>query len=656
MGGIVVATSLATCNHSTYDYFMVHRSLKHAVAGVQQLENGGMNPHWASRLLLRGDARRFAIRRLMKPPKVEGQLPAGPMPRPPCYSEVMQHVANPDTLDLAVTSWYSLARHEWSSLVGRSLEHKAPRFRWTSAVGSLAHPQAGATTLSAMWRSLARNAQDRGRLVVEGISALTATKMSVLEGQLTAAPAAIRALCISKRAEAEQPVLAWTLALRSAVWASSQCWIQSLAAVADIKAQKLEMLTARARSAQWRARIGASSPKEGHPACPTQYAYRWVRGLAGWQPSPIGHTSENDSVPSEPTGDSFDDEVTMDSVSHGPDVYDRLIPLADQAAVEKEANTWAQLWKSDDQYCMPSFSAPSEQLGALYPCALRMAASSFPIGTGLGSDNIAPRAMLRLSDVALLALALLLTCFEALGEWTRALDLVLIVLLPKADGGFRPIGLFPTIIRLWMRSRVCIARAWEAANALPSLFGGAGMGAQRAAWEAAFAAELAALRCSDHVQVLLDLVKAFETVPHDKLVEAAMAKGYSIVILRLFLSAYRLQRTVGVGGVFSKLVKATRGITAGSGFATAELRLLLLDVMIHLQVTWAPVLSAKLYVDDLTLSASGLPRTVVRLKSRVLAFVTERLETHLGLEISAKKSVTVAGRPSVARATATFYW
>jgi len=56
-------------------------------------------------------------------------------------------------------------------------------------------------------------------------------------------------------------------------------------------------------------------------------------------------------------------------------------------------------------------------------------------------------------------------------------------------------------------------------------FGGAGMGAQRAAWQAAFVAELAYLQRLDHVQILLDLVKAFETIPHCKLIAAARAKG-----------------------------------------------------------------------------------------------------------------------------------
>ena len=123
---------------------------------------------------------------------------------------------------------------------------------------------------------------------------------------------------------------------------------------------------------------------------------------------------------------------------------------------------------------------------------IRTAAFSFPASTGLGADNISPRALLRLSDDALTSLAVHMTKMETCGEWGEALNLVLIVLLTKSDGGLRPIGLFPTVIRVWMRARVAQARAWEAANASKHLYGSTGMGAQRAAWVEAFCAEAAA--------------------------------------------------------------------------------------------------------------------------------------------------------------------
>ena len=117
------------------------------------------------------------------------------------------------------------------------------------------------------------------------------------------------------------------------------------------------------------------------------------------------------------------------------------------------------------------------------------------------------------------------------------------------------------------------------------------MGAQKAAWQAAFDSESAALTGDDHAQALLDLVKAFETVPHDVLTAAAKKVGYNLVILRLSIAAYRLLRVLSIEGVFSRKIQASRGITAGSGFATCELKVLLIGLMRALHVFWGQKLS-----------------------------------------------------------------
>ena len=64
--------------------------------------------------------------------------------------------------------------------------------------------------------------------------------------------------------------------------------------------------------------------------------------------------------------------------------------------------------------------------------------------------------------------------------------------------------------------------------------------------------ECAALQHLEHAQGLIDLVKAFETIPHFVLAAAACALGYPVALLRLSLAAYRLRRSVGVSGVFSR--------------------------------------------------------------------------------------------------------
>eukprot|EP00969_Alexandrium_andersonii_P080223 3535368-Alexandrium_andersonii.AAC.1 len=75
---------------------------------------------------------------------------------------------------------------------------------------------------------------------------------------------------------------------------------------------------------------------------------------------------------------------------------------------------------------------------------MRRAALTFPAGTGLGWDKCHPRAILRCSEAALLALIRLLVCCERLGAWPQSIGCIIIVLLPKPDGGRRPIGLLPS--------------------------------------------------------------------------------------------------------------------------------------------------------------------------------------------------------------------
>ena len=95
-----------------------------------------------------------------------------------------------------------------------------------------------------------------------------------------------------------------------------------------------------------------------------------------------------------------------------------------------------------------------------------------------------------------------------------------------------------------MRARIIVARVWEAANAMPTVFGGAGMGAQKAAWQAAFDSESATLTGTNHAQSLLDLVKAFDSLPFDWLAIQAQKYNYNLYLLRLLLAAYQVARVL----------------------------------------------------------------------------------------------------------------
>ena len=73
-----------------------------------------------------------------------------------------------------------------------------------------------------------------------------------------------------------------------------------------------------------------------------------------------------------------------------------------------------------------------------------------------------------------------------------------------------------------MRSRIDITKRWESLTYMSSVFGVLGMGAQKAAYHISIVAETAAMNFQEFVAGLLDLVKAFETVPH--FILAALAR------------------------------------------------------------------------------------------------------------------------------------
>ena len=122
-----------------------------------------------------------------------------------------------------------------------------------------------------------------------------------------------------------------------------------------------------------------------------------------------------------------------------------------------------------------------------------------------------------------------------------------------------------------MRIRSARTKAWRAAHLEPYTYGGQGRGALRAAWAQAFRAEAAKMRGRACAASLLDLEKAFEKLPHDKIVAAAVKHEYCLTTLRLSLAAYRMRRSVVVDGACSRTVIATCGIAAVSGYATDKL-------------------------------------------------------------------------------------
>eukprot|EP00973_Karenia_brevis_P050982 7079915-Karenia_brevis.AAC.1 len=131
-----------------------------------------------------------------------------------------------------------------------------------------------------------------------------------------------------------------------------------------------------------------------------------------------------------------------------------------------------------------------------------------------------------------------------------------------------------------MRARLVVLRAWQTEHERSFFYAGPGKGAVAAAWKQAAWAEVANhIPGIEYAIVLLDLIKAFDRIPYWYLWQQAVKYGYNLVLLRLSMSAYMLARAVGADGVYGKALHAGRGITAGSLFATIEMRLVMLEAL-----------------------------------------------------------------------------
>ncbi len=192
-------------------------------------------------------------------------------------------------------------------------------------------------------------------------------------------------------------------------------------------------------------------------------------------------------------------------------------------------------WRTDavdDEAAMPTLDAED----------MRQSSLTFPEGTGIGADWLPPRSLSWLSLGTLLQVARFLMLLESLGMWPDVLRTILMHLLGKKDGGTRPIGVLPTLVRIWERARKPIAWAWREKFNRKYDFACAGGTAQEAVWRQALCDEAADGLGRQSASTLLDLKKAFEYVRLWIAWERAKQTGFPLRMMRMILEAFLFGR------------------------------------------------------------------------------------------------------------------
>ena len=133
-----------------------------------------------------------------------------------------------------------------------------------------------------------------------------------------------------------------------------------------------------------------------------------------------------------------------------------------QDVVNAQAKGWEALWNTRKGSSAPDLSSHLDNeppLRRLSAAQIRGAAGNFKAATGVGGDNVHPRWFAHLSDKSLDRIAFSFFCMEELGLVPSQLVNVLL-LYAKPLGGFRPIGLLPSFMRLWEYCRKQTSWDW----------------------------------------------------------------------------------------------------------------------------------------------------------------------------------------------------
>ena len=240
----------------------------------------------------------------------------------------------------------------------------------------------------------------------------------------------------------------------------SDAWVRLFLTMAGKQAEKEEEAARIAATIKFAAWL-----REG-PAQGLRRQHRYSRNADGWCETQMAEGEENDITERDDLDGISEQQL---AAVKGTGQSACRTPAEAQQEANICAKVWSKQWGSElkdiEELEWPEHIGESPP--ALWVEAVLDAAMTFPADTGLGWDGIHPRCLHRVSRELIEWLVLILRQAEATGEWQAAVELVIIVLLPKPDGGFRPIGLLPFLPRLWMRVRKEACVKWGRPNQIP---------------------------------------------------------------------------------------------------------------------------------------------------------------------------------------------
>ncbi len=327
-------------------------------------------------------------------------------------------------------------------------------------------------------------------------------------------------------------------------------------------------------------------------------------------------------------------------VEEDPDIILRVggrRTVTPQSVVDSEWETWDAVWSKLEAHGSAPWRSNNDMvsLPCLTASTLRAAALTFKEVTGVGVDGIFPRQFAWLSDDLLGTLADYFLRLESVGLWPQQVQQALIHLIPKLAGGRRPIGILPTLVRVWERTRRSEVVAWRSSCNRDYNWMSPGRGAERSVWVQSIHEEAARARGDMTASVLIDLVKAFEMIVLSHVWDRGLIHRFPVQILRLALETCSFARRLTYRGAVSKVSSTFTAIIAGGGVATDLLFVALVDAVDALILRH----EAKVFMiaDDIRLVVEGRELDVADRVQALAEDAIDILERSLLMEVSRDK-------------------
>ena len=630
------------------DFFIVSDTLAHAFCDAELVE-AGTSPHSPVKMVSKGGARKPTAWKFVKPKKFETERPIGCAPPPPTWP---QKPATEGKLDDEVLgNWWKeiskAAEQEVCGILGLVGEEKEehvgrgsqPKTRKMPLAGPICRGEVRGNAASEAWRWLAARAGEAARLNqlvgehkapgetrrrIRGKTKVGATEVGTagqkakaqkLREDLREARARlIRGL--HRLAPTGEDSGATQRTIRQGLengWPNrtEAAFLEILAGAAASRAKTLEGQAKNKRQKEWRAKLVEGSKKGAG----------YIHRLSKWKEAPAQ------------TG------PTKSQAERGLSRLDLLDP---QRCVDEEGQKWDQLWASHGEISKGLLERPWEAAVYLSPLVdispekFRAICRTFKGETGLGTDWWNPKNWAWLSDEGVLALLGLVLYISQFQHWPPQTRLILYFLLLKKEGGFRPIGLLPSLVRVAERCHADVLVEWERESRRPYDWAAAGGGAEDAMWDQMLADEaVEENQCS--ATAVLDLEKAFEHVTAYGLWKYGPELGVKRQMLSFMISIFSMQRVVAFDGVVATVRSETfSAAVAGSVGGTRALKIMVLGVLDLVVRRW-PLVDARLYVDDLSLQRVGGREEVAREIGEATTFYIKSLEDR-GIPVSRRRT------------------